>query len=400
MSKRILAIDCETTLNNVGEDSVGSMKANPFHPENKVVWWGWRYFSPHETPHELLETDICTATYAGFRFAVAGCVVGHNIKFDLHYLWKHSPIDKNIMEDNGVRIWDTQLAEYLLTGQQSKWATLDELSEKYGGTLKPSKIKEYWDAGVGTEDIPEEEILPYLKGDVNNTALIYIKQVERAKELGMLPLIESQMEALLATTEMEWNGMHFDVGYAIDVVDELLEDYELVVKRLVKFMHYCGVKNPNPSSNQQIAAVLFGGVLKNKEDVAVVDEEGKEVRYKSGKNKGKIKTRKVEVEYVVDRRIKPFSKWATKTGWSVSDDVLKEVKDLIVDSVPSLDPVAFVLDVLEYRKLQKDISTYFVGYSKLTWSDGIIHHKLNHCQTNTGRLSSSKPNLQNVSGKE
>jgi len=56
--------------------------------------------------------------------------------------------------------------------------------------------------------------------------------------------------------------------------------------------------------------------------------------------------------------------------------------------------------VLKMRELTKQISTYFDGYSNLVWSDGLIHGNLNHCQTATGRLSSSNPNLQNISNKE
>jgi len=62
--------------------------------------------------------------------------------------------------------------------------------------------------------------------------------------------------------------------------------------------------------------------------------------------------------------------------------------------------VEFVKVLLEYRKLAKDINTYWKGVVKQYWpNDECIHGNLNHAVTNTGRLSSSNPNMQNLSGK-
>ena len=52
--------------------------------------------------------------------------------------------------------------------------------------------------------------------------------------------------------------------------------------------------------------------------------------------------------------------------------------------------------LLEHRKYQKIYSTYAVGLSKHIQSDGKIHTIFNQIQTQTGRLSSSEPNLQNI----
>ena len=53
--------------------------------------------------------------------------------------------------------------------------------------------------------------------------------------------------------------------------------------------------------------------------------------------------------------------------------------------------------LLEQRKYQKIYSTYAVGLSKHILKDGKIHTIFNQIQTQTGRLSSSEPNLQNIS---
>lgn len=53
--------------------------------------------------------------------------------------------------------------------------------------------------------------------------------------------------------------------------------------------------------------------------------------------------------------------------------------------------------LLQQRKYQKIYSTYAVGLTKHILSDGKIHTIFNQIQTQTGRLSSSEPNLQNIS---
>lgn len=54
-------------------------------------------------------------------------------------------------------------------------------------------------------------------------------------------------------------------------------------------------------------------------------------------------------------------------------------------------------DILEYRKIAKVSSTYVDGLKKHIRSDEKIHTCFNQTMTQTGRLSSSDPNLQNIS---
>jgi len=53
--------------------------------------------------------------------------------------------------------------------------------------------------------------------------------------------------------------------------------------------------------------------------------------------------------------------------------------------------------LLEYRKYQKFYSTYANGLKKYIDNDHKIHTIFNQCVAETGRLSSSEPNLQNIS---
>lgn len=72
---------------------------------------------------------------------------------------------------------------------------------------------------------------------------------------------------------------------------------------------------------------------------------------------------------------------------STSFDNLKD----IADEHP------IVNKILEYRKYFKLVSTYVEGLKAHVHSDGKIHAKFNQALTTTGRLSSSEPNLQNIS---
>lgn len=76
----------------------------------------------------------------------------------------------------------------------------------------------------------------------------------------------------------------------------------------------------------------------------------------------------------------------TKTGWSTSVEVLENL--VSENEIVSL--------ILEYRKLSKLKSTYIQGLIDAIGKDGRIHTTFEQTITQTGRLSSTNPNLQNL----
>ena len=77
----------------------------------------------------------------------------------------------------------------------------------------------------------------------------------------------------------------------------------------------------------------------------------------------------------------------TKTGYSTAVDVLEK----LADQVP------IVEDILQYRQIAKLQSTYITGLLKVIHSsDQKIHTRYLQTLTQTGRLSSVDPNLQNI----
>ena len=134
MTDKYIVIDLETSIKNRGEDAIGKNKADPFVSKNKIVWSGWKIINGDGNATQVI-------TRAGYEIPIKenDLIVGQNIKFDLHYLMRKKE-NKEALKT--ASIWDTQLAEYILTGQQSKMVSLDTLSQKYGGTVKDDKIKE------------------------------------------------------------------------------------------------------------------------------------------------------------------------------------------------------------------------------------------------------------------
>lgn len=396
---RIKIVDLETTIKNVGDDAVGTMKASPFNPNNFVVYAGDIdiYIGPYSSRSVTsMLTNNGVFGYikeSGRRdghpeiidYEEGLLIVGHNIKFDLLYLLVQKATTTSDLVN--MYIWDTMVVEYLLTGQNVKYASLDKLSIKYGGTVKDSKIKEYWNNGVQTEDIPDHEIVEYLEEDCKNTALIFEKQIAKADELNMYPLIKSQMAALTATTIMEYHGMHFDIKLALDKAREIMERVKELQHHIEQQMITLGIHDPNINSNEHISLLLFGGTQKVEFQVPWM-KDGEHIVYKTGPKAGQPRYRKEERLFHIPRTNTPDPNWTTKKNgvYKVDDSVLKELGHTLL---------------IEYRTLNKDLTTYYVGFSKLFWPhDDCIHGTINHTATGTGRLSSSNPNLQNLTNKE
>lgn len=87
-----------------------------------------------------------------------------------------------------------------------------------------------------------------------------------------------------------------------------------------------------------------------------------------------------------------FDELGLKSGRkrSTAIDVLEKLKDA--------HPIVPLL--IQHRKYQKIYSTYAEGLKKHIQKDGKIHTIFNQCLTQTGRLSSSEPNLQNISARD
>jgi len=357
-----LVIDLETTV----RCPVGNNKANPMWQGNKVIAWGCIYagnkFSSYGHKYDADGLDL---TPLQKQCEEADIVIGHNVKFDLLYIYRNT-------SNKLPRIWDTQLAAYLLSAQQHQYASLDELTLEYIGAhaMKDDKIKAYWKAGVATEDIPKKELLDYLEGDVRNTAEIFQRQWDESEELGILPLMLTQMDALRATTEMNRNGMRVDWVYVTSqrlAYQKILDEARAEAEALAP-----GVDTASP---KQLSLYFFGGEEKYKEKV----QDG---FYKNGNPRFKT----VEKVREVQGKFPPPGELGKSGYYSTDDSVLKD----LVNKGSSLADTLLLI-----REASKIKETYYDGLHGLRFPDDNIYPNLNHCATKTGRLSATNPNLQN-----
>lgn len=213
-----LVLDSET-----GSKKVYGRVGNPFY--NPIIALGFcskgevysEYIYPNKLQNLKIDEDV---------------LVGFNIKYDLLYLWQLP--DLQDFFKRGGRIWDCQEAEYTLSGQQNKYPSLrDTAVQRYGCKQREKKMEEYWSKGVDTMDIPKELVLEDVENDVLDTEQVYLKQLTRVAEAGMLELIEARMDGLLATCEMEYNGLYVNQDI-LETNKKLLEqEIERKTKKLI-----------------------------------------------------------------------------------------------------------------------------------------------------------------------
>ena len=117
--------------------------------------------------------------------------------------------------------------------------------------------------------------------------------------------------------------------------------------------------------------------------------------YKTGERKGQDKYGNKDFNYYMPQLVKPKAGTELKKVgyWATGADVLKSLK-------PKGEAKKIVDTILELAKLEKVVSTYYLGLpalrAKMNWKINMLHGNLNQCVARTGRLSSTKPNLQNL----
>lgn len=316
-------------------------------------------------------------------------VVGHNLTFDLLVSGIENPAALNGF------YWDTAIAEYEMYAQGILYPSLQDLADKYcPGEYKESTVSEMIKSGVCPKDIPKDMLEEYCKQDVNLTNKIFIAQMERFKEYPKTQqnLILQRMKYRMVTHEMSCNGMMMDREMIDNASGSLASVEGVFHASLVSLMSSCmpfvSPEDINPNSSQQLAGVLFGvGTYKVKKNHPTGEV------YKSGPRKGEPKTKIVENEHHYIRSFAP--KGILIRDYSTSEESLLEIQK----SCRGTPTDSFIELILGYRKIVKERVTYFKGYSEIA-RDGdpyiSIHTEFKHTATPTGRISSAKPNIQNL----
>ncbi|MBS5113284.1 MAG: DNA polymerase I [Coprobacillus cateniformis] len=242
---------------------------------------------------------------------------------------------------NGIEIkgmdFDLQLASYILN--PSLKDEMKYICDYYGYTSLQYEEEVF---GKNTKKhIPELSLLA--KHTVSKAKAIYelkdeaIRKLKEEEQYDLYQTLELPVAYILA--EMEYTGAKVD----IQVLKDLEKTFEHQIKEIEEDIYMLADEKFNISSPKQLGEILFN---------------------KLGLPNGK----------------------KTKSGYSTSQDILEKIDDL--------HPIVPLIQ--QYRMLTKLTSTYVKGLQEQVFPDGKIHTIFNQALTQTGRLSSIDPNLQNI----
>lgn len=355
-----LVLDVETTTKN---------KGNPYNQDNKLC-----YLGEYDGTHVNIATQFREFKYSPHLLIV------FNGKFDLTWLRRYG------IDYSKCTIWDCQLAHFILTGQRSVMPSLNEVSEHYGLGSKLDIVKlEYWDKGIDTPDIPVEVLTEYLEQDLRLTWQIYQKQLEDFSGYPQLyKLFQLQCEDLLVLLEMEWNGLEINLASCKQKEKEAEKQIAAIEEQLQTYAPDVPI---NWSSNDHCSCLLFGGTIEHETKIPIGI-------YKSGKKEGEIRYKNLIYTYELPRLCTPLkgSELQKPGYYSTDEPTLRSLK--------TSKQIRILIELLlERSRLEKLRGTYYKGIAdkveELNSADGRVHGQFNQVVAATGRLSSSKPNLQN-----
>ncbi|MBU0632640.1 DNA polymerase I [bacterium] len=262
-------------------------------------------------------------------------VVGHNIKFDLHFVTKFLGAQLGIYADSMVLAW--------LLNSEGK-LSLDYLSSNILNHTMIS-FKDTVKKGETFASVELEDACKYAAEDALITLRLYNQLVAKFKVNSTEYLLDEAKEVeypfISTLLRMEQNGIAIDS----DFLAKFLEEVKIRLSSLTKEIYEQAGCEFNLNSPQQLGSVLF-------ETLALP----------SGKK--------------------------TKTGYSTDEKVLSSL----------MGEHEIIKHILEYREVHKLFSTYIEPLLKLSLEsdDSRIHTSFVQTGTATGRLSSKNPNLQNI----
>ncbi|HFI0455145.1 TPA: DNA polymerase I [Streptococcus suis] len=235
--------------------------------------------------------------------------------------------------------FDSRLAKYLLSTVEDNAITT--IANLYGQTrLVPDEVV----YGKGAKlALPERaEYFPHLANKIQvliETESVMLEKLEENQQISLLFDMELPLAHVLA--KMEITGIKVQK----ETLQTMQAENEVLIEQLTKEIYELAGQEFNINSPKQLGTILF-------EDMGLPLEYTKK----------------------------------TKTGYSTAVDVLER-----------LAPIAPVVSkILDYRQITKLQSTYVIGLQDAILEDGKIHTRYVQDLTQTGRLSSTDPNLQNI----
>ncbi|WP_373070073.1 DNA polymerase I [Sulfurimonas sp.] len=324
----LVAFDTETTGLEYDKDKLVGFSFAFNESEAYYVPFGHYYLGIGDQVDESVAKDA-------MRKIFQSKVVGHNIKFDLHFVTKFLGEDLNIFGDSMILAWLINPESALALDKLSS-ALLNHEMISFKDTIKK---------GETFASVELETACKYAAEDALITFKLYNLFLEKLKLQNAEHLIgEAQnieFPFIKTLMGMEKEGIKVDSEF----LDMFLHKVKSTLYDLTNKIHELAGSEFNINSTKQLGVVLF-------------EHLGLPVGKK------------------------------TKTGYSTNEQVLSS----LVDS-HSIIPL-----LLEYREVYKLFSTYIEPLLKLSREneDSRIHTSFVQTGTATGRLSSKNPNLQNI----
>lgn len=355
---------------------------NPFRSSAQAISWaderGFHYYT---------DPDFTQSLQATLDEAVL--LIGCNFKFDLGWIAR-----LGCKTSSKCRVWDCQYAEFVLSGQQNSFASMEQLCELYHIVGKQGGLEEWWNQSIETRDIPRGILEEYNVGDISRTRAIYEAQ-QRDERLtpALRQLILLGGADMLVLAEMEANGILYDTAGSITAGDTALVEINKIKEELnvlVDFEFF------NFDSGDHLSCWLYGGTIEQDRYIPV------NMVYKSGPRKGQEYTQNKFQETVrkqYDGIFKPLPRTALKKPgfYQTGEPVLLQ---LPLRTQQQRRAISLLLRLAE---LSKQVGSFLHALpaliEEMEWKEesgpnGKIHPTYNQCNARTGRLSCSKPNAQ------
>ena len=377
----LLFADVETTTLN---------KGHPFNPNNFLVSYAYRIDS--DSGFKYYSDPDFLGPIRG-RLELLSCYVNFACKFDLHWFRNHG-----ISLPLTCKIWDCQLAEFVLNNQKGAYGSLNDALATYGLESKSDKVKEYWDAGVSTEKIPVPILKEYNVRDVAQTQALYHMQQAVMSEK-QKALVYALGEDLRTLADAEYNGIKWDSHAANKKLETLHSQIYAINASLCHYLPPINHGNFNWDSGDCLSALIYGGTL---EFLYSVPEPSV---YKSGPSKGQsyVKNRWFTEVVSFPSRFKPLEGTELKKTkgvegvrtrfYAVDDPTLAQLK---TRKGTDKDLIQLLRERSKLLKVAEMIESINKKRTELNWQDDLLHAQFNQNVAITGRLSSSNPNMQNT----
>lgn len=270
------------------------------------------------------------------------------------------PIFKEFLENTVLKVYDLKRSKVLLS----------RLGIELSQLAFDSRLAKYLLSTVDNNEIATIASL-YGKTKLDEDEVIYGKGAKRA--LPEKPILLNHLARKVAVL-VETEQPMIDLLRQHDQLNLLYEMEQPLALVLAK-MEIAGIKVERETlqtmqvENERVLTQLTQEIY---------DLAGEEFNINSPKQLGGILFEKLGLPTSFTKK--------TKTGYSTAVDVLER-----------LAPIAPIVEkILEYRQIAKIQSTYVMGLQDWILADGKIHTRYLQDLTQTGRLSSVDPNLQNI----